>query len=81
MFGLGWDGGWVGFLGSELSCLSVTNRMTFEFSNVSLFISIATVLFRPIDCYILLGRYFTGQRQNSLFAETTVVVTLNTLKF
>ena len=55
--------------------------MTFEFSNVSLFISVSTVLFRPIDCYILLGRYFTGQRQNSLFAETTVGVTLNTLKF
>ena len=55
--------------------------MTYQFCNFSLFISVSTVLFRPIDCCILLGRYFTGQCQNSLFAETTVGVTLNTLKY
>ena len=81
MFGLGWDGGWEGLLGSELSCFSITSRMTYQFCNFSLFISVSTVLFRPIDCCILLGRYFTGQCQNSLFAETTVGVTLNTLKY
>ena len=77
MFGLGWDGDWEGLLGSELSCFSITNRMTYQFCNIS----VSTVLFRPIDCCILLGRYFTGQCQNSLFAETTVGVTLNTLKY
>ena len=63
---------------SGLSRFSVTNSMISQFSNVPLFISLSTDLFKPTDGYICLGRYFTGQSQNSLSVETTLGVTLNT---